>query len=118
MRISPDITIGMGVRVKLPGERMMGNDVELILSEQVETEMPPYQRLLGDAFKANNELFAREDFIDAHWRVVDPILDNVTPLYPYEAGTWGPAEAERLIASDGPWISPKVAVKPKTEPTV
>jgi glucose-6-phosphate 1-dehydrogenase len=113
MRISPDITIGMGVRVKLPGERMMGNDVELILSEQAEAETPPYQRLLGDAFKANNELFAREDFIDAQWRVVDPILDNVTPLYPYEAGTWGPAEAERLIASDGPWINPKVVAKAK-----
>ncbi|MBV8226153.1 MAG: hypothetical protein JO232_13295 [Verrucomicrobia bacterium] len=111
MRISPDITIGMGVRVKLPGERMMGNDVELILSEQVEAEMPPYQRLLGDAFKANNELFAREDFIDAQWRVVDSILDNVTPLYPYEAATWGPAEADRLIASDGPWINPKVVAK-------
>ena len=115
MRISPDITIGMGVRVKLPGERMMGNDVELILSEQAETEMPPYQRLLGDAFKANNELFAREDFIDAQWRVVDPILDDVTPLYPYEPDTWGPAEVDRLIASDGPWINPKVSVKPKVK---
>jgi glucose-6-phosphate 1-dehydrogenase len=108
MRISPDITIGLGVRVKLPGERKIGNDVELILSDHTEVDMPPYQRLLGDAFKANNELFAREDFIDAQWRVVDPILDNVTPLYPYEPETWGPAEVERLIASDGPWINPKV----------
>jgi glucose-6-phosphate 1-dehydrogenase len=55
------------VRVKLPGERKIGNDVELILSDHTEADMPPYQRLLGDAFKANNELFAREDFIDAQW---------------------------------------------------
>jgi glucose-6-phosphate 1-dehydrogenase len=118
IRISPDITIGLGMRVKLPGERMMGNDMELILSEQAETEMPPYQRLLGDAFKANNELFAREDFIDAQWRIVDPILDNVTPLYPYEIGTWGPAEVDRLISSDGPWINPKVPVKSESKPKV
>jgi glucose-6-phosphate 1-dehydrogenase len=115
MRISPDITIGLGVRVKLPGERMAGNDVELILSDRTEVELPPYQRLLGDAFKGDNELFAREDFIDAQWRIVDPILDNVAPLYPYEPRTWGPAEVDRLIASDGPWINPKVSAKVETE---
>jgi glucose-6-phosphate 1-dehydrogenase len=113
MRISPDITIGLGVRVKVPGEPMVGKDVELILTEQAEEDMPPYQRLLGDAFKGNNELFAREDFVDAQWRVVEPILDNVTPLYGYAPGTWGPEEAERLIGSDGPWISPKVPTKAK-----
>jgi glucose-6-phosphate 1-dehydrogenase len=112
-RISPDISIGLGLRVKLPGERMVGNDVELILTEQAEEDMPPYQRLLGDAFKGNNELFAREDFVDAQWRVVEPILDNVTPLYRYTSPGWGPEEAERLIGSDGPWISPKVPTKAK-----
>src|SRR6516164_229132 len=118
MRISPDITIGLGMRVKSPGERMVGNDVELILSEHPEGEMPPYQRLLGDAFKASGELFAREDIVDAQWRVVEPILDDVTPLYKYECGTWGPEEVERLIGSDGPWINPKVSTKskPKSKP--
>ncbi|MGA8656291.1 MAG: glucose-6-phosphate dehydrogenase [Chthoniobacterales bacterium] len=116
MRVSPDITIGLGLRVKLPGERMVGNDVELILTEQAEADMPPYQRLLGDAFKGNSELFAREDFVDAQWRVVEPILDNVTPLYRYALGTWGPEEAERLIGSDGPWINPKVSARAKSKP--
>jgi glucose-6-phosphate 1-dehydrogenase len=116
MRISPDITIGLGMRVKSPGERMVGDDVELILSEQPECDMPPYQRLLGDAFKASGELFAREDFVDAQWRVVEPILDDVTPLYKYECGTWGPEEVVRLIGSDGPWINPKVSTKPKPGP--
>src|SRR6516225_1079829 len=118
MRISPDITIGLGMRVKSPGERMVGNDVELILSEHPEGEMPPYQRLLGDAFKASGELFAREDFVDAQWRVVEPILDDVTPLYKYASPAWGPKEAERLISSDGPWISPKVPTKPKLKSRV
>src|SRR6516225_9306883 len=118
MRISPDITIGLGVRVKSPGERMVGNDVELILSEHPEGDMPPYQRLLGDAFKASGELFAREDFVDAQWRVVEPILDDVTPLYKYASPAWGPKEAERLISSDGPWISPKVPTKPKLKSRV
>ena len=107
MRISPDIAIALGVRVKVPGERMVGKDVELILSETPETEMPPYQRLLGDAFAGNGELFARQDSIDAQWRVVEGILDNITPLYKYDPGTWGPEEAGRLIGNDGPWINPK-----------
>jgi glucose-6-phosphate 1-dehydrogenase len=106
MRIGPDIAIGLGLRGKLPGERMVGRDVELMLNEQADTEMPPYQRLLGDAFAGNGELFARQDFVDAQWRVVEGILDNVTPLYKYEPGTWGPEEAGRLIGNDGPWINP------------
>jgi len=107
MRISPDIDIGMGLRVKAPGECMVGNDVELILTRQAGADMPPYQRLLGDAMHGIGELFAREDFVEAKWRVVDPFLGNVTPLYPYEPGSWGPEEAAQLIGSDGPWLNPE-----------
>ena len=109
MRIGPDIAIGLGVRVKLPGERMVGRDVELMLAESADTDMPPYQRLLGDAFQGSGELFARQDFVDALWRIVERILDNVTPLYRYDPGTWGPEEAGRLIGNDGPWINPKAS---------
>jgi glucose-6-phosphate 1-dehydrogenase len=118
IRISPDIAIGLGLRVKQPGERMVGNDVELILSERPELDMPPYQRLLSDAFQGSSELFARQDFVDAQWRVVEPILDNVTPLYGYAPGTWGPEEAGRLIGPDGPWINPKMSAQgePKSTP--
>ena len=101
MRISPDINIGMGLRVKAPGECMVGNDVELILTRHAAADMPPYQRLLGDAMRGIGELFAREDFVEAEWRVVNPFLGNVTPLYPYEPGSWGPEEAAQLIGSDG-----------------
>ncbi|MBV8139103.1 MAG: glucose-6-phosphate dehydrogenase [Deltaproteobacteria bacterium] len=108
LRVSPDITIALGVRVKLPGERMVGNDVELNLQRQSAADEPPYQRLLGDAMRGTTELFAREDLVEAQWRVVQPILGNVTPLYNYDTGTWGPQEALQLIGSDGPWIDPQV----------
>jgi glucose-6-phosphate 1-dehydrogenase len=109
IRISPDIVFAMGVRVKKPGDRMMGEDVELLFSEQPDAQMPPYERLLGDALKGNDSLFSREDLVTAQWEVVDPILGDVTPVYPYEQGTWGPGEAEGLIGRDAPWINPKVS---------
>ena len=108
MRVSPDISIALGVRVKLPGEQMVGNDVELMLQRQAAADEPPYQRLLGDAMRGIGELFTREDLVEAQWRVVQPILGNVTPVYSYDAGTWGPDEAMQLIGSDGPWINPRV----------
>ena len=107
MRISPDIVISLGLRIKKPGERMAGQDVELTLVRQAAADMPPYQRLLGDALKGSAELFAREDSVEAQWRVVDGILDNVTPLYAYEKGTWGPEESYQLIGKHGPWLNPK-----------
>ncbi len=109
LRVSPDICIGLGVRVKVPGERMAGQDVELMLKSHATHEMPPYQRLLGDAMHGNGELFARQDLVEAQWRVVQPILDNVTPAYSYEPGTWGPDESNQLIGGDGPWIDPRPA---------
>jgi glucose-6-phosphate 1-dehydrogenase len=111
MRISPDVSIAMGVRVKLPGERMVGEDVEMILTEQEPNMLPPYQRLLGDAVHGVGELFGRDDIVDAQWRIVEPILDNVTPIYPYEPGSWGPDEAEALIGADGPWRDPQPALE-------
>jgi glucose-6-phosphate 1-dehydrogenase len=106
MRISPDVNIAIGMRVKLPGEQMVGEDVEMTLMQHSPSVRPPYQRLLGDAVRGSGELFGRDDIVDAQWRIVDPILDNMTPVCPYEPGTWGPDEAVALIGSDGPWRSP------------
>ena len=111
MRISPDVSIAMGVRVKLPGERMVGEDVEMILTEHEPNLRPPYQRLLGDAMRGLGELFGRDDIVDAQWRIVESVLDDATPFYPYEPGTWGPDEAQALIGPDGPWHDPN----PSTE---
>lgn len=108
IRISPDITISMGLRVKKPGERMAGQDVELTFVRQAAVDTPPYQRLLADAMRGSAELFAREDGIEAQWRVVDGVLGNVTPLYAYMPGSWGPEEAYQLIGKHGPWVNPRL----------
>jgi glucose-6-phosphate 1-dehydrogenase len=106
-RIQPDVTIAFGTRVKVPGERMIGEDVELILTRQPGVDKPPYQRLLGDAMEGISDLFTREDIVDAEWRIVNDVLGDVTPVYHYEPGTWGPSEAKQLIGRDGPWLDPK-----------
>jgi glucose-6-phosphate 1-dehydrogenase len=108
IRVSPDMTIGLGVRVKTPGERMVGHDVELELHRQAANDIPPYQRLLGDASRGNTELFSRQDLVEAQWRIVEPVLGYVTPYYSYKPGTWGPEEAHQLIGFDGPWLDPTV----------
>jgi glucose-6-phosphate 1-dehydrogenase len=111
IRLNPDMTIGLGVRVKTPGERMVGRDVELEMHRASSADRPPYERLLGDASKGISEQFARQDLIEAQWRIVEPILGNVTPFYPYAPGTWGPEEADKLIGDDGPWVNPTVTLQ-------
>ncbi len=76
---------------------------------QAADDMPPYQRLLGDAMRGAAELFTREDSVEAQWQVVDGILGGVTPFYPYEPGTWGPDEAYQLIGKHGPWLNPRLS---------
>ncbi len=80
IRVSPDMTIGLGIRVKTPGEHMVGRDVELELHRQNCVNMPPYERLLGDAAKGVAELFSRQDLVEAQWSIVEPILGNLAPL--------------------------------------
>jgi glucose-6-phosphate 1-dehydrogenase len=109
MRISPDVHIALGLRVKHPGEGMQGQDVELVLTEQETVFLPPYQRLLGDAMRGIEDLFGRQDIVDAQWRIVEPILDEAAPPFPYARGSWGPEEADQLIVSDGPWHNPMPA---------
>ncbi|MCM0084150.1 glucose-6-phosphate dehydrogenase [Geomonas sp. Red32] len=105
-RLSPDVLIGLGIRVKVPGERRVGEDVELVAAQSEGDAMPPYERLLGDAMRGDTSLFASEGSVEAQWRIVDPILGNVTPLYFYDQGSWGPAEADQVIAQDGSWYNP------------
>jgi glucose-6-phosphate 1-dehydrogenase len=106
MKISPDVNIGLGLRVKRPGEKMRGEDVELILTEQETAFKPPYQRLLSDAIHGVGDLFGRHDIVDAQWRIVEPVLEDPTPPIIYEHGSWGPEETNQLIGPDGPWHNP------------
>ncbi len=68
--------------------------------------MEPYERLLSDAMKGDATLFTREDSVEAEWRVVERILGDATPIHSYEPGTWGPAEADRIVA--GAWHHPEI----------
>jgi glucose-6-phosphate 1-dehydrogenase len=106
-RLSPDVFISLGARAKVPGEAMVGEEVELVARQHPSEEMMPYERLLGDALRGDATLFAREDSVEEAWRVVDPILGNVTPVHEYEPGTWGPPEADRIIADVGGWHNPE-----------
>jgi len=105
-RLSPDVFISVGARVKAPGEEMAGEDIDLIAHHHPAGEMMPYERLLGDAIRGDASLFACEDGVEATWRIIDPILGNATPVVEYEPNTWGMPEADRLIASDGGWHKP------------
>jgi glucose-6-phosphate 1-dehydrogenase len=106
-RLGPDVAIALGVRSKVPGEAMVGRGVQLLATQDVAEEMEPYERLLADAMRGDATLFAREDAVEAEWRVVEPILGDVTPVHEYEPGTWGPAEAGRIVESSGGWHDPE-----------
>jgi glucose-6-phosphate 1-dehydrogenase len=103
-QLSPQVKIAIGARVKEPGERLTTEPTELQVVDRPDPdEMDAYERLLGDAMAGDPALFAREDEVEASWAVVDPILGNVTPVRPYEPGSWGPPEAEALAAGVGGW---------------
>ncbi|HWG76068.1 MAG TPA: glucose-6-phosphate dehydrogenase [Steroidobacteraceae bacterium] len=106
LRLSGEVVIALGMRVKVPGERMAGEDVELIVTRSPAEEMTPYERLLGDAMRGDLSLFARQDAIEAQWSVVDPVLGDATPVHEYACGSWGPHEAVRLIETDDGWLNP------------
>ncbi len=105
-RLGPDVAIALGVRSKLAGEAMAGHDVELVAAQANADAMLPYERLLRDAMRGDDGLFASADAVEAEWRVVDGVLGDATPLHAYDAGTWGPAEADRIICGPGHWHRP------------
>ncbi|MGZ6978065.1 MAG: glucose-6-phosphate dehydrogenase [Acidimicrobiia bacterium] len=107
-RFNPMIEIGLGARAKTPGEAMVGEQRELFLSNEFPDEMSPYERLLGDALAGIGLLFARQDGVEEAWRVVDKILTHHHVAHPYPRGTWGPKEADRMIATAGGWHDPVV----------
>ncbi|MDB5385934.1 MAG: zwf [Planctomycetaceae bacterium] len=106
-RLSPEEAIALGTKIKKPGERMEGEQIELVAHYQEPNEMDPYERLLGDAANGDSALFARQDSVEDAWRVVDPILGDSSPLYEYEPNTWGPAQADQTVAPKGGWHNPE-----------
>ncbi|MDO9453062.1 MAG: glucose-6-phosphate dehydrogenase [Stagnimonas sp.] len=106
-RLSPEVVISTGARVKQLGEEMRGEPVELIARRQTKTEQMPYERLLLDAMEGESTLFTRDDSVEAAWRVIDPVLGEVVPVIEYESGSWGPAAAAGILQSDDGWHDPK-----------
>lgn len=106
-RLSPEVTISAGARVKQHGEEMRGEPVELIARHEPRSEQLPYERLLRDALRGDPSLFTDDDSVEAAWRVVDPVLGNVEPVSEYEPGSWGPSAAARIVVSDRGWQDPK-----------
>ena len=110
-RIGPDHAIAIAARVKRAGEEFIGEQRELLLLDARPDEEAPYERLIGDAIAGDGALFTRQDSVEAAWAVVEPVLAAHHPVHPYQPGTWGPKNAEKLIGSDGPWHDP---VSPNT----
>jgi glucose-6-phosphate 1-dehydrogenase len=107
IRISPDVSIAMGMTVMAPGDKLVGRAAEMIASEQPSAEeMDAYERVLGDAMAGDSTLFAREDYVEEAWRIVDPLLRKGTPVYTYEPNTWGPKEVEGVTPPGG-WHNPE-----------
>src|ERR1039458_2787878 len=108
-RLSPNSGIALAARVKLAGQDFVGEQRELYLSEERPGEETPYERLLGDAMTGDGALFTREDAVEAAWVVVDPVLKTHHRVRPYKRRSWGPKEADTIIAADGGWHNPSSA---------
>jgi anti-sigma regulatory factor (Ser/Thr protein kinase) len=105
-RIWPDAEIGLTLAGKKPGAGRVPELQELAFAQQPGSDMRPYDRLIGAALDGHRVLFARQDTVEAAWRVVDPILDDAVPVHPYPRDTWGPTEADALLPHNHTWHDP------------
>jgi glucose-6-phosphate 1-dehydrogenase len=104
-RVTPNLMIAIGALVKKPGETTDGYQVELVITEASDAaEMGAYEELLFDALHGNSARFSRQDYVEEAWRIVDPVLGDATAVYEYEPGTWGPSEANTLVAPEAGWF--------------
>jgi glucose-6-phosphate 1-dehydrogenase len=108
-RISPEVTLAFGMNVIAPGEDTVSQTDEMIVSRHPRAdEMDAYERVLGDAMAGDATLFAREDYVEEAWRIVDPVLKEGTPVLEYDPNTWGPSEVDQRVAPAGGWQNPIV----------
>lgn len=108
-RISPDVTVALGLTAMDVDEKMVGQRAELVASRHPgANEADAYERVLGDAMSGDRTLFAREDYVEEAWRIVDPVLKQGSPVHEYDPGTWGPREVDAMVAPPGGWQDPIV----------
>ena len=113
-RISPEITSAFSMNIIAPEENTISQPTEMIVSRQPSAdEIDAYERVLGDAMVGDATLFAREDYVEEAWRIVDPVLKAGTPIYGYEPDTWGPSEVDQKVSPAGGWNNPVVATESK-----
>ena len=107
IRFSPAVTIALGLTVAAPVEALAAQTVELEGTRlPVADQIDAYERVLGEAIEGDSTLFAREDYVEEAWRIVDPLLAADTPIYDYEPGTWGPVEVDDRVSPPGGWQNP------------
>jgi glucose-6-phosphate 1-dehydrogenase len=112
-RISPEVTIALSTMVKSAADELVGEPMEMLAVHRAgPDEMDAYERVLRDAMAGDATLFAREDYVEEAWRIVDPVLKANTPVYEYEPGTWGPAEVEERLAPMDGWHNPVISPLP------
>ena len=111
-RLSPEVIIAEGMRVKRAGEAMEGEPVELVARHHSEPEKLPYERLLADAIRGDNGLFTSDECVEAAWAVVDRVLAHDGKVLPYRPGSWGPAAAAGIVRSAEGWHDPKAEPDP------
>jgi glucose-6-phosphate 1-dehydrogenase len=106
-RVTPTLVLAVGAVVKVPEQRRQGEPVELVVTEREDpNEVSAYEALIDDAIDRDPARFARADYVDEAWRIVDPVLGDRARIHFYEPDTWGPVAADSLIGSDGPWFNP------------
>ena len=105
-RLSPNSALALAARVKRAGKEFIGDQRELFLLDEKPDQKAPYERLLGDAMAGDGALFALQDCLEAAWTVVGPVLSNHRQAVSYQPGSWGPREADALIAAHGGWHNP------------
>jgi glucose-6-phosphate 1-dehydrogenase len=111
LRVNPDVTIAMGMTVMGAREEIIGQPAEMLASRLPQAgEMDAYERVLGAAMEGDATLFARQDYVEEAWRIVDPVLAMNTPVYPYEPNTWGPNEVAQVTPPGG-WRNPTIGTE-------
>jgi len=105
-RVGPDVAIALGAHTKQSGAVMTGRDVELFVAQQPGDDMDAYEVLISAAMIGDTSHFAREDEVEAAWRIVDPLLRASTAPIEYLPGSWGPREADALIKGECSWHNP------------
>ena len=104
------MTIAIGTTVMDNDDSEVGQQVELLASHHPgANEMDAYERVLGDAMNGDRTLFARQDYVEEAWRIVDPVLKKSTPLYEYDVGSWGPREQDENVTPPEGWQNPTTA---------